>query len=912
MKKPIFTFLLQCLLLCGFTLYSQTEAPQSPSVSGLMVYGSNPVDLYTGIPNISFPLYSMPTRSKDISINLSLSYHPLSVAVFREKEGNCGRGWTLSKGGTVSFDDGKSRKWKSLYDSLHDDDTNAPVNPSGLPVSGNFNFMGYSGGFTVEMDLTNYELKGKVSENDSEIVEMKVVYIPSTYKIRAFIFYDIKGYAYVFSIKDTYVNVFTEELDEINPYTGEPEEIERRINTPSAYHMSHIYDTNALNFDPFLNFTVSSPTPGEPLAVFNYTDLPNQLSYHDTDEGEANHIKMLSSINVPGVGSVTFSGNHVGQNTPVMTYTYSSMYVTNAFGQYIKGYAFTTELLTDQLAGSTPNIRLKSFTEGPSGDKYTFSYHYTGPSLDGYSWNNYGYVNASLISDFSQFKSNNLAKQGVLQKVTLPTGGCVIYDYELNTYSFKNGKRIDCVGGDSNTRGNIDENFFENDSSDFNDHNQNQDPFNPTPIKKWYKGPGIRIKSIAHFVTDDVPKEYYDDDLSSQYIPIKEINYDYTLPDEPDMSSGSLTMNHWPSRSNYNYSLSSLVKSSNSPVVYSNVRVTSTADNGGYIDHSFITNNEVEDCLTPHEAADARKPSYKIGKLLNKKVYNSEDVLQQETTYTYDFNEIGTIGDGQSSFGYELGWAGITKVDKKFYHPSGMVNTIDNYTYYPNRKIKTHTFTDSKGDELTTKYYYHELNSDSNFKNRIQPESVEEYRNSELLSISRINHNNNWINSQGNLINNSYLPSSTQVAKGNDAFTITVHFDRYDEYGHLLEFTQEDGLKVAYIWGYQDSQIIAKIEGINSYSDIDSTLLSTIKSESDTGTEAQLLTELDNLRNLPALADTVITTYTHIPLVGVSTITDARKRRTTYIYDTENRLKQVVDHEGNILSENEYHNKMQN
>jgi YD repeat-containing protein len=53
----------------------------------------------------------------------------------------------------------------------------------------------------------------------------------------------------------------------------------------------------------------------------------------------------------------------------------------------------------------------------------------------------------------------------------------------------------------------------------------------------------------------------------------------------------------------------------------------------------------------------------------------------------------------------------------------------------------------------------------------------------------------------------------------------------------------------------------------------------------------------------------MITTYTHIPLIGVSTITDPKGDKITYTYDAANRLQNVKDKNDNILSENEYHYK---
>jgi YD repeat-containing protein len=83
--------------------------------------------------------------------------------------------------------------------------------------------------------------------------------------------------------------------------------------------------------------------------------------------------------------------------------------------------------------------------------------------------------------------------------------------------------------------------------------------------------------------------------------------------------------------------------------------------------------------------------------------------------------------------------------------------------------------------------------------------------------------------------------------------------------------------------------------------------VSNLQNLSDTGTEAALLTSLTALRN--ALADKMVTTYTYLPLIGVSTITDAKGDKMTYMYDAFRRLDHVKDNAGNIISENQYNYK---
>ena len=77
-------------------------------------------------------------------------------------------------------------------------------------------------------------------------------------------------------------------------------------------------------------------------------------------------------------------------------------------------------------------------------------------------------------------------------------------------------------------------------------------------------------------------------------------------------------------------------------------------------------------------------------------------------------------------------------------------------------------------------------------------------------------------------------------------------------------------------------------------------------------TEGALVQALTNLREALATSEALVTTFTHIPLVGVKTITDPKGDTVTYHYDEFNRLIKVTDKYDNILSEHEYHYRTQN
>lgn len=158
-------------------------------------------------------------------------------------------------------------------------------------------------------------------------------------------------------------------------------------------------------------------------------------------------------------------------------------------------------------------------------------------------------------------------------------------------------------------------------------------------------------------------------------------------------------------------------------------------------------------------------------------------------------------------------------------------------------------------------------------------------------------------------ISNIIIPKKvTKFPLGNPSpsKTKSVFYDTYDTFGNLVEFHSQDGIYTVVIWGYSKTLPIAKIENA-TYTQV-ANALGTTTTNLNTYNETNLAA-IDNLRNSSVLSNAMITTYTHKPLVGITTIKDEKADTITYTYDNYGKLISVKDALGNLISENQYHYK---
>ena len=74
-------------------------APASPEASGFSKYGNYEVNLFTGVPNISIPIYEV--KAGEMTVPISINYHASGVKV-SDISSNVGLGWSLIAGGSIT------------------------------------------------------------------------------------------------------------------------------------------------------------------------------------------------------------------------------------------------------------------------------------------------------------------------------------------------------------------------------------------------------------------------------------------------------------------------------------------------------------------------------------------------------------------------------------------------------------------------------------------------------------------------------------------------------------------------------------------------------------------------------------------------------------------------------------------
>ena len=163
---------------------------------------------------------------------------------------------------------------------------------------------------------------------------------------------------------------------------------------------------------------------------------------------------------------------------------------------------------------------------------------------------------------------------------------------------------------------------------------------------------------------------------------------------------------------------------------------------------------------------------------------------------------------------------------------------------------------------------------------------------------------------QYNLKDGKILPIKYYKRKGDGNIDmdsnedIQIEYHLYDDYANPLELSKAEGSHIYYLWGYEGQYPIAKIE--NTTRAALEAVLGYLKDVDESA-----LPLINGLRSNDTFKDAMITTYTYDPLIGMTSMTDPRGRKTTYDYDAYGRLESTRDADNYLLEEYKYHYRNQ-
>jgi YD repeat-containing protein len=105
-----------------------------------------------------------------------------------------------------------------------------------------------------------------------------------------------------------------------------------------------------------------------------------------------------------------------------------------------------------------------------------------------------------------------------------------------------------------------------------------------------------------------------------------------------------------------------------------------------------------------------------------------------------------------------------------------------------------------------------------------------------------------------------------------------------------------------YLWGYFRQYPVAKITGStlsNVLGIVSQTQIDALTNTSAPTNDVALRQLLHGLRT--GLRGALVTTYTYLPLTGITSETDQKGEISFYMYDNFQRLQMITDNDGNVL-----------
>jgi YD repeat-containing protein len=469
--------------------------PPSPEAASLGIYGDIPVSMYTGVPNISIPIYQI--KSRDIVVPISISYHASGIKINQESS-SVGLGWALNSGGVVT----RTIVNKNDFEvQSHYFDTSVPEllfdtdkifvtsflqggcdfeykNENGIDQTIDFTgsiIRDYIYQHDLEPDLFNYNFNGRsgkfLFKRNKEIVHndkenIKIEFTDATYE--SVIIKTPDGFEYNFDEYETYTSTADPipvktawYLTRIISPLGEVVSFHYNIDNSYTSPSGSIYMQKTI-FGDVQNCNLPGPVnqiTGNKMyknVVLDYIDwtLGRMVFDYQQDRIDLQNGKRLNKISI-----YRKDVNGVVDSQVFKEFDFIQTYFTGGGDNDIDAQDPNSNLLAKRM-------KLDEIVEigGLEDKSYKFEYEDTQNMLcknsfarDHWGYYNAGGANTSLIPTFkgivpfpymhykeitgaNRESTENQAKIYTLKKIIYPTGGHTEFEFELNDYDIAGSK----------------------------------------------------------------------------------------------------------------------------------------------------------------------------------------------------------------------------------------------------------------------------------------------------------------------------------------------------------------------------------------------------------------------------------------------------------------------------------------
>ncbi|GGH32968.1 hypothetical protein GCM10011418_46850 [Sphingobacterium alkalisoli] len=1080
MEKKLFYIWIGIIFQFNLSAQSNSIVPVSPEAAALSKMINYPVNLNTGIPDISIPLHDI--RAGKLVLPITLHYHAGGFRI-NERSTRSGMGWSLSSDLQITrsvngLDDIKSYtgyianslvKSKDTLD-IYQDNNAYPlysVTPfpyrnqydiamgekDGSPDKFNYKLLGKSGSFYFQKNSagTGYTIV-PVPYDDIKITwnhgQFKIVdtdgttyffgeVIPSTgwdIDMAVDLGFEVSGYSpnsvisawkckTIVDATGTSQMAFEYEKKAEAQLRSYQDKIEYYYNgqSPSSFRPYYRSDqspiNNANSFEHLQSlvdlWSVSTPKYKEYTATARRFHVPyvNSTTGQVTDKVyPITQGSNFTSSRIAGLSlkQITFNGGRVvftgadklsaitvyqGQTNQLKEVSFIQTYTTPAYMQEAKninGFNFQGTLYLDELHISGQQNTAPETYKFQYLEKQCFGNHLKGHDIWGYR-NAYtfeiphpsagtsaipahslsqryyfgsNYFRDNVVIDFGGNSSQEMPneqymKRGVLSRITYPTQGFTVFNFEANKYKegsvartsgglrissiqqfdaggttpvsrkhYKYGENEDGTGilanppvSDIDAAGNITYAGFSYQQvmsylTGPNDVPGNGTaPFYPIPINCYNRG---CLSVVANETkTTYLPSSFLDFTYSNG-APIYYTNVSEYREASTQLQGKTVHMYYDPDAF---HDFFSVVRWPESHIEGTNIpRLQSEGFIG--LKKAEIQYKNVSGSLTP-----ALKTEYSYKRYLR--------LQMVRVVYAFLRVEFNIIGGNFNSNGFELynqayslwgddpedyyisGQYGIAvgkmlpskTVETNYDGPVPVIRQseyfYDNQQYTQPSRIQV---TDSRGTKLQTGYKYAYDYSGSVYQQMVAKNIISPVIEERVSYVSPVREVSRTVNSWASFAVGSGIlaPSVIERSDKGSALTPRYTYDLYDAKGNSLQVTQKfdtaNGSSTVYLWGYGGQYPVAKVENA-TYSEV----LAVVGQSGINNLGAlnvlpgTINTTINTLRNHANMRKAQVSSYTYKPLIGMTSKTDARGITEYYEYDNSGRLSIMKDSEGNIL-----------